>query len=294
MSEGKYNIKAVSALTGIQPGTLRAWERRYEILEPVRNQAGHRLYTEEQIRKLKWLSKKVQQGMTISQAATLLGQQKDVLNAFPDQLLNQRDALSEKLLQALLQFNEAKAQEIMNQAFAFFTTDFVSLHILGDLLFKLEEMWERGTVSAAQKHFSSSAVKTKINMVMQSFRPNRMLPKVVAVCGPGEPHDFDLLRFAFISRQLGHEVVCIGQEVEEDDLVSVIETVNPQFLFFSCAMNENKKLSLKLAKKFEKAFPDLKVRIGGAAMTDHFSGEESRFSVGDNQEKWETWLSSCL
>ena len=69
MNEGKYNIKAVSTMTGIQPGTLRAWERRYEILEPVRNEAGHRLYTDEHIRKLKWLSDKVQQGFTISQAA---------------------------------------------------------------------------------------------------------------------------------------------------------------------------------------------------------------------------------
>ena len=43
---GKYNIKAVSNILGIQPSTLRAWERRYHIIAPKRNHAGHRLYTE--------------------------------------------------------------------------------------------------------------------------------------------------------------------------------------------------------------------------------------------------------
>ncbi|TKJ03751.1 MerR family transcriptional regulator, partial [Bacillus cereus] len=42
---GKYNIKAVSNIIGVQPSTLRAWERRYQIIAPKRNQAGHRLYT---------------------------------------------------------------------------------------------------------------------------------------------------------------------------------------------------------------------------------------------------------
>src|SRR6478609_278636 len=70
--EGKYNIKAISNMVGIQPGTLRAWERRYQILNPVRNDSGHRLYTEEDLRKLKWLTEKVSGGFTISQAVSLL------------------------------------------------------------------------------------------------------------------------------------------------------------------------------------------------------------------------------
>ena len=70
--EGKYNIKAASQMLGIQPGTLRAWERRYQMIAPVRNESGHRLYTEEHIKILKWLLKKVNQGFTISQAIALL------------------------------------------------------------------------------------------------------------------------------------------------------------------------------------------------------------------------------
>ncbi len=59
-------------MLGIQPGTLRAWERRYQIIAPVRNESGHRLYAEEHIKILKWLIQRVNKGFTISQAVSLL------------------------------------------------------------------------------------------------------------------------------------------------------------------------------------------------------------------------------
>src|SRR4051794_11736833 len=74
MQEGKYNIKAVSKMLGIQSGTLRAWERRYQVVAPVRNESGHRLYTEHHVKTLKWLLSKTEQGFTISQAVSLLEQ----------------------------------------------------------------------------------------------------------------------------------------------------------------------------------------------------------------------------
>ena len=44
-----YPIREVARLTGINPITLRAWERRYNLIEPVRTESGHRLYTQEHI-----------------------------------------------------------------------------------------------------------------------------------------------------------------------------------------------------------------------------------------------------
>ena len=40
-----YPIRKISELTGINPVTLRAWERRYNIIRPQRTAKGHRLYS---------------------------------------------------------------------------------------------------------------------------------------------------------------------------------------------------------------------------------------------------------
>ena len=39
-----FPIRTVSAETGVNPITLRAWERRYGLVNPRRTDTGHRLY----------------------------------------------------------------------------------------------------------------------------------------------------------------------------------------------------------------------------------------------------------
>lgn len=50
-----YTIKVVQNRTGIKPVTLRAWERRYELLEPTRLKNGYRLYSERDVQLLLWV-----------------------------------------------------------------------------------------------------------------------------------------------------------------------------------------------------------------------------------------------
>ena len=44
-----FNLKAVVQQTGLKPDTLRAWERRYNLITPQRTPKGHRLYTEDDV-----------------------------------------------------------------------------------------------------------------------------------------------------------------------------------------------------------------------------------------------------
>ena len=62
----KLPIRTIASLTGVNPITLRAWERRYGLIRPARTSKGHRLYTHdhvEQIRELRRL------GMSVSDIA---------------------------------------------------------------------------------------------------------------------------------------------------------------------------------------------------------------------------------
>ena len=43
-TEQNYRIGLTTQITGIRPETLRAWERRYEVVKPIRTDAGDRLY----------------------------------------------------------------------------------------------------------------------------------------------------------------------------------------------------------------------------------------------------------
>lgn len=69
-----FPIREVSRLTGIKPITLRAWERRYELIEPVRTESGHRLYTQEHIDYLNQTLKLMDEGIPISRVKTVLSE----------------------------------------------------------------------------------------------------------------------------------------------------------------------------------------------------------------------------
>ncbi|WP_050180747.1 MerR family transcriptional regulator [Domibacillus robiginosus] len=295
MNEGKYNIKAVSTLTGIQSGTLRAWERRYSILEPVRNEAGHRLYTDEHIRKLKWLSEKVQQGFTISQAASLLDQHEEEIQArLSLGETSQQDALTEELLQALLRFDEMKSQELINKAFSLYTIDNVTIHILAVLLVRIGTLWEKGEITTAHEHFATSILRGRIGMVMHSFPHNGVLPKVVAVCGPDEWHELGLLIFTLFVRRLGYEVVYLGASLKEGDIFTVLETVKPKFLFLSCTLQQNLEPTLQLADEVKESYPDMHIGVGGSATTGSVPDRVRPYIVGSTQSEWSEWMNSRL
>lgn len=291
--EGKYNINAASKMLGIQPGTLRAWERRYQIIEPIRNESGYRLYTDEHIKILKWIIKKINQGFTTSQAVSLLANNQLFSDAFNAKEENEITSMSVELLDSLLNFNESKAQEIINSLFSLFTIEKVMLDIFVPLLEKIGDLWESRKITSAHEHFSSSIIRSKIVTVFYNSPQNHYFPKVVAVCSPGEWHDIGLLMFSLVLRRKGFDVVYLGSGMAEEDLNKTLENIHPDFLFISCTMKENLTNVLSLVTSITLNFKNLKIGIGGYAVNAMKQSDKEQFSafiVGQDRADWEKWL----
>jgi MerR family transcriptional regulator, light-induced transcriptional regulator len=292
-SEGKYNIKAISNMLGIQPGTLRAWERRYKMIAPVRNESGHRLYTDEHLKILRWLITKVNQGFTISQAISLMensGVEIDTTEPANRDIL---DVLGDKLLTALLDFNSAQAHELINQAFNLFTIDKTVIDLIGPILIKVGDLWEEGRITTAHEHFSSSFLRSKIEGLSNSFPHSSFLPKAVAVCGPGERHELGLLMFTMFLRRKGFEVIFLGTSVAEHDIEAVLDQVNPKFLFLSCTLEQNVEAVLKLADEIGGNYSELCIGLGGIAIDSMPYQQRQKYKeniVGMTRLEWEKWL----
>src|SRR5512133_2526001 len=71
-NDPKFTIKTVASQTGIRPVTLRAWERRHEVLNPHRGDNRYRLYSERDVAILRWLKNRVDSGISISNAVSEL------------------------------------------------------------------------------------------------------------------------------------------------------------------------------------------------------------------------------
>src|SRR5512144_2975755 len=69
---GLVPIRTVSSLTGVNPVTLRAWERRYGLIKPVRTPKGHRRYTMADVELINQVVALLEGGMSIGQVGQVL------------------------------------------------------------------------------------------------------------------------------------------------------------------------------------------------------------------------------
>ena len=77
-----YTISTVSTLTGVDQNTIRAWERRYGAINPIRTESGRRRYDDDAIARLQLLKALVDSHVSIGSIANL-----------PDEQLRSRLAL---------------------------------------------------------------------------------------------------------------------------------------------------------------------------------------------------------
>jgi DNA-binding transcriptional MerR regulator len=232
-----YNIKAVLRETGLNPATLRAWERRYGILKPQRSSGGQRLYSEQEITLLKWLLARQAEGLSISRAIQMWhnleesrSQENQPQSPAGGVEGSELDEVRNQWIAACLAFNEPEAELATAKALAIATPEVVCTQVLQKGLAELGEGWYTGTVSAQQEHFASALVARRLNALFavapMPARPGRLL----AACPPGEDHDLALLMLAFILRWRGWEVVYLGTNVPLEKLDATLRAISPDLV----------------------------------------------------------------
>lgn len=293
--EGKYNIKAAATMLGIQPGTLRAWERRYQMIAPIRNDAGHRLYTEEHIKILKWLIKKVNQGFTISQAVSLLGHNQSQMDSEAINLKqdNPLISLTDSLYDALIHFEYERINGIINNLFSIFTMEKVIIDIFGLILKKIEDSFSAEKIVSAQKYFSLSLIKARVETIIHSLPINDNQNKALCINWSNNGDNIELLLFTFYLRKRGIQVINIGKFSSEDENDQILDMIHPDFVIICCEVQEELKDVLLVVNHLTVKHKELTIGLGGKAVTAMKTSDKHQYSsfiYGQTINEWEMWL----
>ncbi|MBU9828163.1 MerR family transcriptional regulator [Rahnella perminowiae] len=74
-----YSIGEVARICGINPVTLRAWQRRYGLLKPQRTEGGHRLFNDDDLDTIRTILGWINRGIPVGQVKSLLEGKVDAL-----------------------------------------------------------------------------------------------------------------------------------------------------------------------------------------------------------------------
>lgn len=219
MNEAVYQIGTVSDMTGIPRNTLLAWERRYGLLDPQRNESGYRLYTEAEVRVLEQVKEYLDRGHRISEAVRLLRRTTVAApESIPEDGERALEAVRDTLKAHLLDLDRAGAEGVRQRLVLFSFRQAIDGVYL-PLLREVGEMWHEGHVSIAQEHFVSAFCREQLIAMMHSLGagPEGGL-RVVCAGYPGEPHELGLLAVSVKLALRGCRVGYLGSDLPADEL----------------------------------------------------------------------------
>ncbi|NPV55669.1 MAG: MerR family transcriptional regulator [Anaerolineae bacterium] len=263
--EPKYTIKSVFSQTGIRPVTIRAWERRHEVLNPHRSENHYRLYSDQEVAILRWLKNRVENGISISSAVSELRSM--IRNgiwpeAIPTLVMPAEkkpaipaEQIAQQLYDALVATNEDKASDLLRDANHMYDLIEFFQKIIIPTLAKIGESRYFGRISISTEHFANSYLHGKLLSIMQTLPSRRIAQHILIGCAPGEQQEIGSLMFATLLREAGFRVEFLGADIYLDDLVDYARLERPDMVILSGVREDSIPDINNMVKNLQKQHP---------------------------------------
>ena len=274
-----YNIGVVTRVTGVPIATLHAWERRYGFPDAARSAGGHRLYSEKDIARLRWVKSQVDSGLTVSRAVIAARALETNGRLF---LPNESEAsqksqssrtafpsLRESLLDALFHHNLPLADQLMGEMLAFYSPEDLTLEVIGPALNAIGEAWEQGHITIATEHLATNYLRHRLLMWMVTGPTPKPGNPIVLACAPGEWHEGSLLMLGVLLRRQGWPVAYLGQNVPLSDLANFIENIHPPLVVLVAMSEEHARALAEWPRWIRQGNGQPIVSFGGRAFVLH-------------------------
>lgn len=219
-------IRTVSSLTGVNPVTLRAWERRYNLIKPTRTPKGHRLYSMADVDLINQVVTLLEGGMSISQVQQVINGVQQTTGNNDERTTGHRFDLwqnyQQRLMAAIAEFDETSLNDIYNEILALYPIDVVTNRLIVPLLRELGWRWQRGReTGVAEEHFFSVFLRNKLGARLHHCNRRQDGLRLLAACMPGEQHDVGLMLFTLVALDWNYRVVLLGANTPLDQLALV-------------------------------------------------------------------------
>jgi MerR family transcriptional regulator, light-induced transcriptional regulator len=212
-----FRISELARRTATSTDLLRAWERRYGLLQPQRTQGGFRLYDEADVQRVERMRSGLDRGLAAAEAARAA--------------LEPGDEPAE-LLPALLAFDDERAHAILDDLLARLSVEAVLHDVVAPALRQIGDGWERGDVSVAQEHFAANVLRGRLVGLARRWDQG-VGPRALLACAPGDQHDLPLILFGLALSRRGWRILFLGADTPLDVLARTARSERPDVVVVS-------------------------------------------------------------
>jgi MerR family transcriptional regulator, light-induced transcriptional regulator len=224
-------IGELSRRVGVSTDTLRVWERRYGLLRPARTSGNARRYSAVDEARVRLMQRYINQRIPPAQAAQLsLAARFSLRGGRRADPKDDDVALAVgRLRHALDSFDEAGADQALEQMLSRFSTAVVMRSVLLPYLHDMGERWATGRTTVAQEHFASNFVMFRLATLSRGW-DRGLGPRALLACAPDEQHTIGLMCFGIALHQHGWRIAFLGAATPIDMLAAAATELRPDLI----------------------------------------------------------------
>ncbi len=232
-SDKRFSIKVVAQRTGLSVHAIRVWEKRYNVVSPMRTESNRRLYSEDDIVLLELLYKATQSGYNIGSIADMdidslkemLGDDKRSIMAERSQpqtayATNSADLYLDDGIAAIINFDSNALERILLRSSIDLTQPALLQDFIIPMLQKIGELWHDGSIRIMHEHLATSVVGPFLSNLRNTYRPVLNAPSIVIATPLGQMHDLGALTIAVVAASEGWRVIYLGSNLPAEEIAA--------------------------------------------------------------------------
>lgn len=220
----RFPIRLASEMTGIAEETLRVWERRYTFPRPRRTAAGARVYSSDDIERLRVVRRAIERGFRPS---SVIGRAPQEIEA----MLSETSAKAPRtelggaapsqgtLLDAVAREDATSLAGQLRGACVLLGARRFVVELAHPVTVAVGERWAAGTLDVRHEHLWSAALTLQLNVLRSSFEPRPSAPVLLLTTLPGLRHALGLELVAAYAAAQGAAVRVLGAETPPSQIV---------------------------------------------------------------------------
>lgn len=301
-SEKRYSMKAASIRTGLSPHAIRAWERRYGAVSPLRDSNNRRYYGEGEIERLTLLHKATEAGFQISQIA---GHSREELrelvggmnvielpvrkeHQFPREAAPAADI--EDYAGAFVMALERMDRKALELVFASAETELGRNALLElvvvPMMERVGDMWRKGELRISHEHMASQIVRTFLGGLLSSQQSFPGAPHAVVTTPSDQAHELGALTAAVTAASEGWNVSYMGPNLPAEEIAGTVKHNSSRAVILSLIYPESDPTVARELRKLRRYLPETAIIVGGRAKHSYSQvlGEIEAMVVGELYE----------
>jgi DNA-binding transcriptional MerR regulator/methylmalonyl-CoA mutase cobalamin-binding subunit len=282
-SSAQYLIGTVSKRSGVKSDLVRAWERRYQAVTPTRTAGGHRVYTDQDIARLKLLNQATGHGHSISQIAQFsldelkkLLQQEDVYSNIGHTALLTGDKkflvedYVEKCYASVLAFDARGLESHFENAIVELGTQAFIEDLLTPLLTRIGERWKTGELRPIHEHMTSSVIRSLTYILRNNNPCPDNAPRMIVSTPIGQLHELGALLAAIMAELNGWQVTYLGANLPAEEIAAAVKYTHAKAVTISISFSADDHVVPKEIRRLRKLIGNNIALIVGGRSASHY------------------------